>query len=60
MTDPPLGRWEEEGALRELERLATELPHVGADEAWQRLRRLTDTQRAAIEDLLWRVDRGWV
>ena len=57
--DPPLDRWEEEGAIQELERLAAELPQVGADKAWERLERLTDAQRAAIEDVLWRVDRGW-
>jgi hypothetical protein len=41
-TDPPLDRWEEEGAIQELERLAAELPDVGADKAWERLRRLTE------------------
>ena len=54
---PPLDRWEEEGAIQELVRLAAELPHVGADRAWERLDRLTETQRAAIEDVLRRVDR---
>ena len=57
--DPPFDRWEEEGALQELERLAAEIPQVGADAAWERLERLTDAQRAAIEDVLRRVDRGW-
>ena len=58
MTDrPPLDRWEEQGAIQELERLAAELPQVGADEAWERLERLTETQRAAIEDVLRRVDQ---
>ena len=59
MTDrPPLDRWEEQGAIQELERLAAELPQVGADEAWQRLERLSDTQRAAIEAVLRLVDGG--
>ena len=54
----PLDRWEEEGALRELARLAAELPDVGADKAWERLDRLTEAQRVAIEDVLRRVDGG--
>src|SRR5207344_3046566 len=59
MTDtPPLDRWEEEGAIQELERLAAELPQVGADQAWERLERLTETQRAAIENVLKLVDQG--
>jgi len=41
---PPMDRWEEEGALRELARLAADLPDVGADKAWERLDRLTETQ----------------
>jgi hypothetical protein len=42
MTDrPPLDRWEEEAAIQELERLE----------------RLTETQRAAIEGVLRRVDQ---
>lgn len=40
--EPDLDRWEEEGALRELARLAANLPNVGADKAWERLRRLTE------------------
>jgi hypothetical protein len=32
-------------------RLAADLPHVGADKAWERLDRLTETQRLAIEDV---------
>ena len=56
VSDPPLDRWEEEGAIQELERLAAELPQVGADRAWERLDRLTDTQRAAIEEVPLRVD----
>ena len=57
MTDPPLDRWEEEGALRELARLAADLSSVGADHAWARLDRLTTTQRRCIEDLLRAVER---
>jgi hypothetical protein len=58
MTDRPLlDRWEEEGAIQELERLAAELPQVGAHQAWERLERLTNTQRAAIEDVLKLVDQ---
>ena len=52
MIEPPLDRWEEEGAMTELVRLAAELPDVGADKAWERLDRLTETQRRCIEDLL--------
>jgi hypothetical protein len=33
MIEPPLDRWEEEGAMTELVRLAAELPDVGADQA---------------------------
>ena len=36
--------------------MAADLPQVGADKAWGRLQRLTDTQRAAIEDVLRRVE----
>jgi hypothetical protein len=54
---PPLDRWEEEGAMTELVRLAAELPDVGADRAWECLDRLTETQREAIEDVLRRVDQ---
>jgi hypothetical protein len=53
----PLDRWEEEGAMTELVHLAAELPDVGADGAWERLDRLTETQREAIEDVLRRVDQ---
>jgi hypothetical protein len=54
---PPLDRWEEWGAITELTRLAAELPDVGADKAWERLERLTEAQRAAIEEVLRRVER---
>ena len=37
MTGPPLERWSEDEALRELARLARDLPVVDADEAWRRL-----------------------
>jgi hypothetical protein len=49
---PPLDRWEEEGAIAELARLAAELPRVDADRVWERLDRLTVKQRRCIEDLL--------
>lgn len=48
--------WTEEGALRELVRMARELYDVDADEAWRRLGRLTEEQRrlvsAAIDEVL--------
>ena len=34
MTTPPLDRWSEDEALRELGRLARDLPDVDAAEAW--------------------------
>jgi hypothetical protein len=43
--------------MTELARLPAELLHVGADKAWERLARLTDTQRGAIEDVLRQVDQ---
>jgi hypothetical protein len=46
--DPPLDRWAEEQALRELARLARDLPYAGAAEVWRRLGRLTGEQRAAV------------
>jgi hypothetical protein len=52
MSDPPLDRWSEDEALRELARLAADLPHVDAEEAWRRLGRLTDEQRAIVEGAL--------
>ena len=48
MTGPPLERWSEDEALRELARRARELPEVDADEAWRRLERLTAEQRALV------------
>ena len=40
----PINRWAEDGALRELVRLADDLLDVDADEAWCRLGRLTGEQ----------------
>jgi hypothetical protein len=37
MATPPLDRWAEDEALRELARLALDLPDVDAAEAWRRL-----------------------
>ena len=55
MTTPPFERWAEDEALRELARLARDLPDVDAEEAWRRLGRLTEEQRGtiigALEDL---------
>ncbi len=55
MNEPPLDEWAKDGALRELARLARDLPHVDADEAARRLARLTPEQRAlvvsAVEEL---------
>ena len=48
MATPPLDRWAEDEALRELARLARDLPDVGADEAWRRLGRLTEEQRRLV------------
>jgi hypothetical protein len=51
---PPIERWAEDGALRELARLARDLPKVDADEAWRRRGRLTEAQRAVVIDALGR------
>lgn len=48
MATPPLERWAEDEALRELARLARDLPVVDADDAWRRLGRLTAEQRALV------------
>ncbi len=48
MSHPPLDRWAEDEALRELARLARDLPNVDAGEAWRRLGRLSDEQRGTI------------
>ena len=48
MATPPLDRWAEDEALRELARLARDLPEVDAAEAWRRLDRLTQGQRDAV------------
>ena len=44
MATPP----SEDEALRELPRLARDLPDVDADEAWRRLGRLTGEQRRLV------------
>jgi hypothetical protein len=57
MTTPPLERWSEDEALRELARLARDLPDVDASGAWRRLGRLTAEQRQllyrALDALRW-------
>ena len=55
MATPPLDRWAEDEALRELARLARDLPDVDADEARRRLERLTAEQRAVVEGTLERL-----
>lgn len=45
---PPLERWAEDVALRELARLARDLPDVEPAEAWRRLGRLTLDQRMLV------------
>jgi hypothetical protein len=45
---PPLERWAEDAALRELARLARDLPGIQPSEAWRRLGRLTLDQRAIV------------
>jgi hypothetical protein len=51
-TGPDLKRWAADEALRELARLARDLPDVDADEAWRRLGRLTENQRGKIVEVL--------
>ncbi len=58
ITDPPFERWSEDEALHELARLAAGLPHVGVEEAWDRLGRLTAEQRAPIDGALGKVHGG--
>ena len=53
MTTPPLDRWSEDEALRELASLARDLPDT--DEAWRRLGRLTAEQRARVMQALSRL-----
>jgi hypothetical protein len=48
MTTPPLDRSADGEALRELARLARDLPEVDAVEAWPRLGRLTTEQRQLV------------
>jgi hypothetical protein len=52
MTTRPLDRWAEEGALRELARLARDVPEVDAAEAWRWLGRLTAEQRQLVNRAL--------
>jgi hypothetical protein len=52
VSNPPIERWIEDGALGELARLARDLPHVDAEEARRRLERLTPEQRALIDGTL--------
>lgn len=47
--DPPLDQWSHDGAMRALEQLARDLPHVDAATAAARLSRLTAEQREAVE-----------
>jgi hypothetical protein len=56
MTTPPLERWSEDEALRELARLARDLPDVDADEAWRRRGRLT-AERALVMQALSRLSQ---
>jgi hypothetical protein len=51
-TPPPLDVWSTDGAHRELVRLARDLPTVDADEAWRRLGRLTEGQRAVVHSAM--------
>jgi hypothetical protein len=55
VTTPRLECWAEDEALRELARLARDLPKVGAGEAWRRLGRLTAEQRALVMQALTRL-----
>ena len=59
INDPPLDRWEEQGAIQELERLAADLPQAGADEAWERLERLTDTRARPLRTCSAGLTGGW-
>lgn len=45
---PPIDDWANDLALKELSRLAIELPAMTADETWNRIRRLTPKQRGLI------------
>lgn len=52
---PPIDQWARDEVLRELARLASDLPHVDFDEAWRRLQRLTLDQRAELAEALGRM-----
>jgi hypothetical protein len=56
MTDPPLQRWAEDDALRRTRPPGSDLPKVDADEAWRRLGRLTEEQRAGVARALTWID----
>lgn len=61
--DPPLGEWSHDVMLRELARIAAELPNADFDrDVLPRLRRLTEEQRADVkaawDRLLGRPDQG--
>jgi hypothetical protein len=55
MITPPLERWPEDEALRELAHLAHDLPVGDAEEALRRLERLTAEQRALVMQALTRL-----
>jgi hypothetical protein len=56
MVDPPIERWSQDEALREVVRIARELPRRGAErEVAARLARLTPEQRRIVREGL----RGW-
>ena len=42
---PPLDRWSQEAAEAALRALVRDRRHIGPDEAWQRLQRLSVSQR---------------
>lgn len=55
----PFETWsEDDEALREIARLARDLPRLDADEARRRLGRLTDGQRLLVEDAVRRMAEG--
>jgi hypothetical protein len=55
VSHPPLDHWSEDEALRELPRLARDLPVVSTEEAWRRRERLTAEQRALVMQALARL-----
>lgn len=58
MDEPPFETWSEDEALREIARLARDLPRLDADEAHRRLERLTDGQRRLVEEAVRRMAEG--